>query len=139
MTLGFEGQVTSQLSAKFESVHYHHAVDFFVLRHTQCMYETKDTQHALCQLILLNGMMTSADQPGVEKLCCTVTQSSWLCSPLAKVRVQEDLSFEDGSLAGPGSVYMVKGWHRSICCLTVCYAAFMVPEMLEAGFFCEFL
>ncbi|CAK8994004.1 unnamed protein product [Durusdinium trenchii] len=45
----------------------------------------------------------------------------------------EDLSFEDGSLAGPGSVYMVKGWHRSICCLTVCYAAFMVPEMLEAS------
>ncbi len=32
----------------------------------------------------------------------------------------------------PGRAFMVKGWNRSICMMTVLYAAYNSPELLEA-------
>lgn len=88
----------------------------------------------MCQLVLLNGMMTNPDKPGVEKVCCSLTQAKWLSLPMLHLRVEEDLGILDGSLVPPGNAFMVKGWNRSVCALTVCYAAYMVPELLDASF-----
>ena len=91
-------------------------------------------QRSLCQLILLNGMMTDANKPGVEKVCCALTQNSWLSQPLTQIRAHEDLGIEDVKLLSPGNAFMVKGWNRSVCCLTVCYAAYQNPHLLQARF-----
>ncbi|CAK9079895.1 unnamed protein product [Durusdinium trenchii] len=58
-------------------------------------------------MILLNGMLTDANLPGVEKVCVTMVHSSWLEVPMHKVS-KEDIGYE-GDLAGPGCTFMVKG------------------------------
>ncbi|CAK9068466.1 unnamed protein product [Durusdinium trenchii] len=80
-------------------------------------------------------MMTDANKPGVEKVCCALTQNSWLSQPLTQIRAHEDLGIEDVKLLSPGNAFMVKGWNRSVCCLTVCYAAYQNPHLLQARSF----
>ncbi|CAK9075121.1 unnamed protein product, partial [Durusdinium trenchii] len=58
-------------------------------------------------MILLNGMLTDANLPGVEKVCVTMVHSIWLEVPMHKVS-KEDIGYE-GDLAGPGCTFMVKG------------------------------
>ena len=87
-------------------------------------------QRSLCQLILLNGMLTDANLPGVEKLCVTLVQSNWLTLPLHKIS-REDIGFE-AALAPPESCFMVKGWNRSVAFLGICLAAFMDSSLLDA-------
>ena len=90
----------------------------------------KDVQHSLCQMILLNGVLTDANLPGVEKVCVTMVHSSWLEVPMHKVS-KEDIGYE-GDLAGPGCTFMVKGWNRSVSFLAVCLAGFMDSSLIEA-------
>ncbi|CAK9109101.1 Uncharacterized protein SCF082_LOCUS50712, partial [Durusdinium trenchii] len=47
------------------------------------------------------------------------------------IRAHEDLGIEDVKLLSPGNAFMVKGWNRSVCCLTVCYAAYQNPHLLQ--------
>lgn len=86
----------------------------------------KEIQHALAQLICLNGMTTNADLPGVEKVVCTCMRSDWLMEPaldLDGVVLSEAVK--------PQSIFMVKGWNRGVCCLAVLWACFE-NTMLEA-------
>ena len=85
----------------------------------------------LMQLILLNGFSSSADLPGVEKLCATWVQKGWL-SKETRGSKAEDLGWSAGSLV-PEQLWMVKGWNRSVCLLGCLYACFADKELLEAG------
>ena len=91
----------------------------------------KDVQKQLAQLILLNGFQTCPDTPGVEKLCGTTLNSAWLSGPNRTWDVVQDLSLAPTTFS-PESIFCVKGWNRSICCLTVLYAAFDSAELLQA-------
>ena len=93
---------------------------------------TKEIQQALAQLILLNGMLTDANVPGCEKVTVTMVQKNWLQSPSVAFKNKEDLNFDD-RLAPPLAIFMVKGWNRAICGLTVLFAMFENPSLLEAG------
>lgn len=95
------------------------------------LLSAKEVQHHLCQLILLNGMLTDANQPGVEKICVTLTQTGWLASPYPKDSASHDLHFE-GGLASPGEVFAVKGWNRCVCLLGICLACYMDSELVKA-------
>ncbi|CAK8991525.1 unnamed protein product [Durusdinium trenchii] len=76
-----------------------------------------EVQRSLCQLILLNGMLTDANLPGVEKLCVTLVQSNWLTLPLHKIS-REDIGFE-AALAPPESCFMA---NSSIAAFAAAYS-----------------
>ena len=93
-----------------------------------CKQTSKDVQRQVAQLIMLNGMATDANQPGVEKLAATFLVPSWLLSPAL------DIDMEDGgAYLGPQKIFMVKGWTRAVCCLTVAYALMDCPGLLQVG------
>lgn len=48
------------------------------------------------------------------------------------INMKVDLGF-DPSLAAPSKLFMVKGWNRSVCCLTTLWAMFELPGLYEAG------
>ena len=88
----------------------------------------------LCQLILVNGFCTNADLPGVEKLCVTAPQAKWLTGPLKPVQPSEFGA--PGKLLAGGSVFLVKGWSRSVCAVAILLAAYEEPSLLEARAAC---
>ena len=85
-------------------------------------------QHALAQLICLNGMMTNADCPGVEKVVCTAMKPSWTTT---KGPDLNDLQLPDNEVP-PCSLFMVKGWNRAVCCMALLMAAYEHPVLYEA-------
>ena len=85
-------------------------------------------QRQVAQLIMLNGMVTDANQPGVEKLVATFLVPSWLLSPALDIDMEHG-----GAYLGPQKIFLVKGWTRAVCCLTVAYALMDCPELLQVG------
>ncbi|CAK9094173.1 Uncharacterized protein SCF082_LOCUS44273 [Durusdinium trenchii] len=60
-------------------------------------------------------------------------QTAWLQEgPMPDINMKVDLGF-DPSLAAPSKLFMVKGWNRSVCCLTTLWAMFELPGLYEAG------
>lgn len=92
----------------------------------------KEVQLHLAQLVILNGMETNPNKPGVEKLVACECQRAWLQSDPGSLKSSEVLG-EKTSMLSPNRTFMVKGWNRSICLMTVLYAAYTSPELLEAG------
>ena len=88
-------------------------------------------QKQLVQLVLLNGFATSPDLPGCEKLCAAYMKPSWSTQPLSGMQAS-DLSVDPTCLA-PQTLFMVKGWNRSVSALGVLYAAWTDPALYEAG------
>ena len=93
-----------------------------------CKQTSKDVQRQVAQLIMLNGMVTDANQPGVEKLVATFLVPSWLLSPALDIDMEHG-----GAYLGPQKIFLVKGWTRAVCCLTVAYALMDCPELLQVG------
>ena len=91
---------------------------------------TEEVQHQLCQLQLLNGLQTDPNKPGVEVVTCLV-QGAWLFKPATKLTAA-DLS--DPNVAGPGQLFVVKGWNRSLCAVGILFACYQNPELLQEGF-----
>ncbi|CAL1126014.1 unnamed protein product [Cladocopium goreaui] len=91
---------------------------------------TKEDQHALCQLILLNGFQTDPNRPGVEKLVGCAVQSQWLYTPASKI-TSADLS--EPTLASPGKLFLVKGWNRCLCALGILYCCYDTGLLLQEG------
>ena len=89
-------------------------------------------QHSLCQLILLNGFLSDASCPGVERLTVTLAQEIWLSTPISSFRIKEDLNFDCTDLLTTGKIFAVKGWNRSVSLLSIMLACFQLPELLEA-------
>ena len=85
-------------------------------------------QHALSQLICLNGCLTNPNNPGVEKMVVAVMKSSWRESAPVDVSGMKlgEMDVE------PLTFFCVKGWNRAVCTLAVLMAAFESPSMLEA-------
>ncbi|CAL1138958.1 unnamed protein product [Cladocopium goreaui] len=100
-----------------------HSLDSFLTE----KLETEDVQRQVAQLIMLNGMVTDANQPGVEKLVATFLVPSWLLSPALDIDMEHG-----GAYLGPQKIFLVKGWTRAVCCLTVAYALMDCPELLQA-------
>ena len=78
----------------------------------------------------MNGMLTDPDVPGVEKVVATEVQMAWLQTPQVKI-TSEDLGHP--TLVSPGRIFLVKGWNRAVCFLTVLYACYKCDGLLEAG------
>ena len=80
----------------------------------------------------MNGLMTDANQPGVEKLVVTAMKSSW--------KTSSGLDFSDFKLSkvSPDFFFMVKGWNRSVCALAVLWACYQDQGMFEARLFLFF-
>lgn len=91
----------------------------------------QEIQIHLAQLQLLNGMQTNANLPGVEKLVACELQTSWLEGP-PLVLTSTELGVPE--LMSPGEVFIVKGWNRSVCFLTILYACYTCDGLLEAGY-----
>lgn len=90
-------------------------------------------QHNLALLVLLNGFMSNANVPGVEKLTMTTVQHSWLQAPATKYRLHEDLGMDSSvHLVAPQTVFAVKGWNRCMALMGVCYCGFTTPALIEA-------
>lgn len=92
---------------------------------------TKDVQRALAELIMLNGLLSCPDTPGVEKLCATLVQPAWLSQRPHNIS-GGDLGL-DATTAGPGPLFMVKGWNRSTVAIGVLFAAYECAEIYQAG------
>ena len=87
-------------------------------------------QRQLAQLILLNGFQTDADVPGSERLCATALDSTWLRGSHRSFDVGQELQMDPKTL-GPESLFMVKGWNRSVACMGVLYAAYDEPDLYK--------
>ena len=92
---------------------------------------TKEVQHQLCQLQLLNGCQTNPNVPGVEKMVGCVVQSQWLFKASTKLTGTD---LQQPQMASPGRLFVVKGWNRSVCMLGILYACFEKPEILQERF-----
>ncbi|CAJ1431132.1 unnamed protein product, partial [Effrenium voratum] len=90
-----------------------------------------EVHQLLCQLVVLNGMITDANQPGTEKLCISAMNPAWATSPIHKINPCDFGA--DENLSPPGAAFCVKGWNRSVCCLGVLRAAFERKELFEVG------
>ena len=95
-------------------------------------FESEEVQRHLAQLVMLNGFATDANQPGTEKLCATYMERTWMAEPPAWNIKAKDLNLPAGAMA-PQSLFMVKGWNRSIAALSVLYAMWEKPELLQVG------
>ena len=73
------------------------------------MVQTKEVQHALAQVIMLNGFQSDPNKPGVEKLVACPTQSTWLYKAASTIKSAEIQG--NAGLLDPGRVFLVKGWN----------------------------
>ena len=73
---------------------------------------TKEVQHALAQLILLNGFQTDPNKPGTEKVVGCAVQPSWLFTKPTALKADDVCS--QSTLVGPGRFFLVKGWNRCV-------------------------
>ena len=88
------------------------------------------------QLICHQGLKSDPNQAGVEKLCVTLVQESWLQKPRTFLSPAD---FEaDKDLVGVGYIFMAKGWNRSVCALIFLVACHEYPPLLEACMMCQF-
>ena len=70
---------------------------------------------------------------GCEKLCVCKAENAWLTAPTHNVLASELVSAaEHSGFAAPESFFMVKGWSRSVVCLSVLLACYDRRDMLEA-------
>ena len=86
-------------------------------------------QHALAQVVLLNGFQSNPNKPGVEKLVVCQVQQAWLFkkpTSLSSADVQSN-----GALANPGRTFLVKGFNRCTCMMTILYACFNDKNILQ--------
>ena len=76
-------------------------------------------------------MLTDPIVPGVERLAISCPRPSLgLVSPHEILPHQ--LGVKEKSLLLPQSAYMVKGWTRAMCCLSILLCSFEVTAFLEA-------
>ncbi|CAL1168291.1 unnamed protein product [Cladocopium goreaui] len=87
-----------------------------------------EVQHYLAQLVLLNGFQTDPNKPGNEKIVGCSVRTEWLYNKPTTIASSQ---IGEGSLANPGTLFLVKGWNRSLCCLGVLMACFQKPELLK--------
>ena len=90
--------------------------------------QTEEVQHYLAQLVLLNGFQTDPNKPGNEKIVGCSVRTKWLYNKPTTIASSQ---IGEGSLANPGTLFLVKGWNRSLCCLGVLMACFQKPELLK--------
>lgn len=75
---------------------------------------------------------TDPDQPGVEKVAVSEIKKEYLEKPRPTFD-GSDISPEASKLLQPQSCFFVKGWTRSVCCITVLLHAYESPdEVLKA-------
>ena len=95
-------------------------------------------QHALAQLICLNGMITDPNKPGTEKLTATNALPQWLVSPRHQFEVgPTEPGIRGSGLAMPSNIFMVKGWNRSASLMMVLYACYDVPDLRKVLAMCD--
>ena len=75
-------------------------------------------------------LQTDANQVGVEKLSICEMHSSFGCRPAFGL-CSDDLAPECAGLLPPMSSFMVKGWTRSFCGLTVLLCAYESDEFFS--------
>ena len=90
----------------------------------------EEVQHQLMQLICLNGLQTNPDCPGCERVVGTWLQKEWLQLPREEIEASDFNAPPE--LLGPEKIFTLKGWNRSVCGLSVLYAAFKNKELLKA-------
>ena len=96
--------------------------------------EFKDDQHQLCQIVVISGFLTNPNVPGCEKVCDCQAQPAWLTSATHSLLAADVVSaVEQSTLASPESFFRVKGWSRSVVCLSVLLACFDRRDLLEVG------
>jgi hypothetical protein len=94
-------------------------------------FQTKDVQKQLAQLILLNGFQSCPDTPGTEKVVCSFVERSWLVDKPLNISAARDMGL-DQEMLNPQSLFYVKGWNGSLCCLAVLFSMYEDPTLLEA-------
>lgn len=95
-------------------------------------HNSKEVQRHLCQLVALNGFVSDSNVPGTEKLTATWLDKGWIREPSLNISAETDLGLAPKSVP-PQTLFMVKGWNRSVCGLAVLYAMFDCEELRQAG------
>lgn len=75
-------------------------------------------------------MQTDANQGGIEKLSICETHPSYKCQRCGIAA--DDLSPDCVGLLPPMGVFMVKGWTRGVCAITVLLCAFQCEEFMTS-------
>lgn len=75
-------------------------------------------------------LQTDANQGGVEKLSICEMHSSFGIDPPYGL-TSDDLAPECAGLLAPMAAFMVKGFTRGFCALTVMLCAYETPEFLD--------
>ena len=101
----------------------------------QSKWPLQDVQRLLAQLIMLNGLQSNPDIPGTEKMVITSVDEKWLTERRLWISSSELELETKEKLIPPQSVFLVKGWNRSMCALLVLLAAFEMVPLLEARCF----
>ncbi len=97
---------------------------------TMSSWEAKEVLHGLSQLIALHGFNTDAtNMAGVERLVVTSVQDSWLEGKRCSISSSD---LEQPDLIDPQTVFVAKGFNRSVCALLVLLAAYENEELLKA-------
>ena len=97
--------------------------------HVDMALPTKEDQHALCQLILLNGFQTDPNRPGVE--------NCWMCCPIPMALHPRIEDYQCRSVGAhtciTGKLFLVKGWNRCLCALGILYCCYDTGLLLQEG------
>lgn len=100
------------------------------LFHNVSSWEAKEVLHGLSQLIALHVFNTDAtNMAGVERLVVTSVQDAWLEGKRCSISSSD---LEQPNLIDPQTVFVAKGFNRSICALLVLLAAFESEELQKA-------
>lgn len=109
---------------------------FFCFTMSMSSWEAKDVLHGLSQLIALHGFNTDAtNMAGVERLVVTSVQDAWLEKKRCSISSSD---LEQPNLIDPQTVFVAKGFNRSVSALLVLLAAYESEELregLEAAIF----
>ena len=88
------------------------------------------------QLMCHQGFKSDPNLAGVEKLCVTLVQESWLQKPRTFFSPADFDANKD--LVGVGHIFVAKGWNRSVCALVCLLACSEYPPLMEASMMCQF-
>lgn len=77
-------------------------------------------------------MRSDPNLPGTEKLAVAAIQPELVASGVSRLTVSDIVGGEGPPLMDPMSVFLVKGWSRSLCAIGCLLHAFEIPDVLEA-------
>ncbi|CAL1137009.1 unnamed protein product [Cladocopium goreaui] len=104
------------------------AIDIYKHIEKEFPPEPGEVQRTLALLMMLNGLQSNPNLPGVEKFVLADVNEKWLQSK--SMRISSGEVGADQGLVPPQSLFAAKGWNRSVCAMLVMVATYELGDAL---------